>query len=337
MTPLSQLKPLGRFSLSILAKILLFCALALSLESSGAMAGVSVIIPPENTVEGSRIILGDIATIAPDNETDKNLADLISAVDLGPSPGPGEELLLRRRQIENKLGASGAPVYEARWLIPDEVRLTGGGMATDEGKIKEIILEYLDRSEPYISGLYDLISVTSSSPPTLPKGEIACRFVPQPSSNPNYLTGTIHFTVDGREAGRLRVSAQIDLRVPAVVAARDLPRGHVLAEEDLSESHVSYAQAKGALTAIPQVVGQTLKVTVRLGAPIRDRDLVQTSMVKKGETVTIIAQGGGLKITALGLSRQDGALGQTINVVNQDSKKTIAARVIGPGMVEVVY
>jgi flagella basal body P-ring formation protein FlgA len=301
------------------------------------MAGVSVIIPPENTVEGARIILGEIATVAPDGEGDRTLASLISAADLGPAPGAGERLVLRRRQIENKLTASGAPVSEVRWLVPDEGVLTGKGQASDELKIKEVILEHLGRSEPYVSGVYELVSVASATAPTLPEGAITYRFVPQPSSNPNYLTGVILISVDGREAGRLRTSAQIDLRLPAVVAARDLPRGHVLAEEDLSESHVSYAQAKGTLTGIPQVVGQTLKTTVRLGAPIRDRDLVKTSMVRKGETVTIIAQGGGLKISALGLSRQDGSLGQTISVVNQDSKKTISAKVIGPGMVEVVY
>jgi flagella basal body P-ring formation protein FlgA len=301
------------------------------------LAGVSIIIPPENTVEGERVLLGDIATIAPDEDADKPLAELVSSADLGPAPGPGKDLVLRRRQIENRISASGAPFSEIRWLIPDEVRLTGSGLPADEIKIKDIISDYLGQTEPYLSGVFEIVSVTSSTPPALPKGEVAYRFVPQPSSNPGYLTGTVHISVDGREAGRLRTSAQIDLRLPAVVAARDLPRGHVLGEDDLSESHVTYAQAKGALTSVSQVVGQTLKTTVRLGAPIRDRDLVQTSMVKKGETVTIIAQGGGLKISALGLSRQDGALGQTISVVNQDSKKTISAKVIGPGMVEVVY
>jgi flagella basal body P-ring formation protein FlgA len=129
----------------------------------------------------------------------------------------------------------------------------------------------------------------------------------------------------------------VDLRLPAVVAVRDLPRGHVLGEEDLSESHVAHAQAKGALTSIGAALGQTLKTNVRTGAPIRDRDLATTAMVQKGEIVTIIAQSGGMRITATGQARQDGGLGQTISVVNQDSKKTIPAKVIGPGMVEVVF
>jgi flagella basal body P-ring formation protein FlgA len=333
MTPAS---PSGRLSLWSLAALTL-AALALIWPLATAGAGVSVIFPPDNTVEGARVVLGQIATVAPDDDADKPLADLVAAVDLGPAPEAGEDLVLRRRQIENRLSASGAPISEIRWLIPDEVRLTGGGTATDDKRIREIIQEYLDRSEPWISGVYELVSVTGAAPPTLPKGEVTYRLVAQPSSNPNYLSGTIIFSVDDREAGRMRITAQIDLRIPAVVAARDLPRGHVLTEEDLSESQVAFARAKGALTTIPQAVGQTLKTSVRLGSPVRDRDLVQTSMVRKGEIVTIVAQGGGLKISAVGQSRQDGALGQTISVVNQDSKKTIAARVIGPGMVEVVY
>ncbi|MDR0621173.1 MAG: flagellar basal body P-ring formation chaperone FlgA [Deltaproteobacteria bacterium] len=302
-----------------------------------AQAGVSVIFPPQNTVNGPRILLGDVANVAADGPADQVLADLIGAVDLGASPSPGTDLVLRKRQIEQRLTSSGAPVSDVRWLIPEEVTFTGLGQITDNDSVRKIILEYLDRSEPYISGIYDLLNVTFSTPPALPPGKVEYRFSPQNSSNPAYLTGTVFFTVDGQDAGRLRVTAQVDLRLPAVVAARDLPRGHVLSEIDLSESQVPYMQAKGALTETEQALGQTLKTSVRTGAPIRNRDLVQTSMVKKGEVVTIVAQTGSLKITALGQARQDGALGQTISVLNQDSKKTISAKVIGPSLVEVIF
>jgi flagella basal body P-ring formation protein FlgA len=306
-------------------------------NTTSALAGVNVIFPPENSVGGQRIILGDVATVAPDSEADEALAQLVEAVDLGPAPAPGGKVVLRRRQIELRLESSGAPVSEIRWLIPDEVTLTGEGQTTDADLVKKIIQEYLERSEPYISGRFELISVTTSTPPALPNGKVEYRFVPQSSSNPSLLTGNIFFTVDGQQSGRLRATAQVELSLPAVVVVRDLPRGYVLIEEDLSESYVPYAQSKGALKEAAQAVGQTLKTNIRAGAPVRDRDLVMTSMVKKGEIVTIIAQSGGLKITATGMARQDGALGQTIGVVNQDSKKTISAKVIGPGMVEVVF
>jgi flagella basal body P-ring formation protein FlgA len=315
-----------------------FLALILILGASDdLLAWVSVIFPPENTVSGPRIILGDVATVAPDSDSDQNLSQIVSQADLGPAPAPGAKLIFRKRQLENRLSSSGLPLSDIRWLIPEEIRLTGVGQSADSDLLKKIITDYLSRSEPYRSGRFELINLSFASPPTLNHGKVEYRFSPQRSSNPAHLTGVIYFSVDGKEAARLRVTAQIDLRMPSLVAVRDLPRGHVISEEDISESEVNFSQIKGALKEASQAVGQTLKTTVRAGAPIRERDLTSVSMVKKGETVTIVAQGGGLKITALGQAKQDGSIGQTIGVLNQDSKKTISAKVIGPGMVEVIF
>jgi flagella basal body P-ring formation protein FlgA len=314
-------------------------ALASLVIPSGLEAGVQVVVPADNTVTGPRILLGDIANVAPDTDSpeDVELAALLEAADLGASPAPGQRLTLRRQQLEARLIESGAPVNDARWIIPAAVALTGAGSSPDRDLIRRIVSEHLERSEPWASGRWELLNVTSATPPAFPEGEVEWRFSPQPSSNPNYLSGTVYFSVDGRDAARVRVTAQIDLQVQAVVAARDLPRGHVIGEEDLSESYAPFARARGALNDASQAVGQTLKVSVRAGSPVRDRDLVTTAMVSKGETVTIVAQSGGLKITALGQAREDGSLGQTIAVMNQDSKKTISAKVIGPGQVEVVF
>jgi flagella basal body P-ring formation protein FlgA len=317
----------------LLTAALLFAAR----PASPALAGVSVVFPPENSVSGARIIVGDVANVVAETPEDKALADLIGGVDLGPAPEPGAGLVLRRRQIELRLASTGAPIADVRWVVPETVTLTGPGQPAGRDMIKQVVMDYLSGAEPYVSGSFELLNVTSSTPPALPPGRVEYRFSPQNSSNPAYLTGTVFFTVDGRDAGRLRVSAQVELSLPSLVVTRDLPRGHVLSEVDLSESQVSYMQAKGALTEVGQALGQTLKIALRAGAPVRDRDLIRTSMVKKGEVVTIVAQSGGLKITALGQARQDGALGQTINVLNQDSKKTISAKVIGPSMVEVVF
>jgi flagella basal body P-ring formation protein FlgA len=314
-------------------------ALAALTFAPGLSAGVQVVVPSDNTVSGPRILLGDIANVAPDSdsEADRQLASLLEAADLGPTPAPGQKLTLRRQQLESRLIESGAPVNDARWIIPNQLTLTGEGSAPDRDLLKRIVTEHLERSEPWTSGRWELLNVTSPAPPALPEGNVEWRFAPQPSSNPNYLSGTIYFTVNGQDAARVRVTAQIDLQVPALVAARDLPRGHVIAEEDLSESLAPFSRAKGALTDVGQAVGQTTKVSVRAGSPVRDRDLVRTAMVTKGETVSIIAQSGGLKVTALGQARENGALGQTITVTNQDSKKNISAKVIGPGQVEVVF
>jgi flagella basal body P-ring formation protein FlgA len=327
----------GSLGAAASAALALALLCALLWPAPALFAGVSVVVPPENTVTGPRILLGDIAAVGADSPADQALAQALGSADLGPAPLPGQKITLRRQQFEGRLISSGAPVNDARWLIPDTVTLTGAGQAAEESQIKKIVSEHLARTEPYASGRWEILSVSSPTPPALPPGQAEYRFAPQPSSNPAYLAGTIYFTVDGTEAARLRVTCQIDLQVKALLAVRDLPRGHVLSEEDLTESLTPFAKSKGALTQSSQAQGQTLKVSVRAGNPVRDRDLEKTFMVMKGDTVSITAQSGGLKVTALGQARENGALGQTISVINLDSKKTISAVVAGPGQVEVIF
>ncbi|UQZ89707.1 flagella basal body P-ring formation protein FlgA [Deltaproteobacteria bacterium Smac51] len=312
--------------------------LALWLAASPALAAVvSVVMPPENTVVGDKILLGDVAHIDVLNPQGEELAAALRQVELGPAPAAGEEVLLRRTQIEQRLVASKLNLSEADWSVPQEVRLTGRGQTLSEESLRMALEQYLAETEPYRSGKYSLINAHFGHLPVLPPGRVTYRFVPQSSSNPAYLAGNFFFSVDGRETARARVTAQVDLSILAVVAARPMSRGHVLNEDDVSLSMAPYAQAKGALTDPAMVVGNALKANLNAGDPIRDRNLTKSLMVRRGDMVTILAQQGGLKVSASGQARQDGSLGDTISVTNLNSKKNIAGRVIGPNMVEIVF
>lgn len=319
-------------------RIFLIIAFILCLSAVPALAQtVSVVMPAENTVTGDRIILGDVASIQTLSPAGADLAGALSLVDLGPAPGAGEEVILRRAQIEQWLRASKLNLSEAAWSLPPELRLRGQGQVLSEESLKMALERYLSETEPYRTGEYTLINANFGRLPTLPPGRVTYRFVPQSSSNPAYLSGNFFFNVDGKEAARARVTAQVDLSVRAVVAARPLSRGHVLAEDDVSLSMVPFAQARGALTDPAMVLGNAVKNNLNAGEPISERNLTKSLMVRRGDTVTIVAQAGGLKVTASGQARQDGALGDTVSVTNLNSNKNVAGRVIGPNLVEIVF
>ena len=300
-------------------------------------AQVSVVIPEENTVSGPRVLLGDIASISALVPEGEELARALSRIDLGPAPEAGRQVSLRRAQLEQRLVASRLNLSEAAWTLPVELRLTGRGQELNEAALRQALEKYLAATEPYRSGHFELAGVTFGSLPGLPPGQVSYRFVPQSSSNPTYLSGAFFFSVDGKEAGRARVSAQIDLTIEALVATRSLAKGHILDEADLSLTMVPYSQAKGALTDPAQAIGSTLKTNLTAGDPVKDRNLTKSIMVKRGEVVTIIAQQGGLTVTAAGQARQDGSLGDTISIMNLASKKTVTGRVIGPAQVEIAF
>jgi flagella basal body P-ring formation protein FlgA len=51
-------------------------------------------------------------------------------------------------------------------------------------------------------------------------------------------------------------------------------------------------------------------------------------LVRRGDSVTIVAEAGAMRVTAAGEARQKGGRGDRIAVVNLDSRRTIYAQVI---------
>ncbi|MGL4208194.1 MAG: flagellar basal body P-ring formation chaperone FlgA [Candidatus Adiutrix sp.] len=306
-------------------------------ESLQARATVEVHIGPEHTVLTPRIMLGDIATIEVLEPQAASLAQAIKQIDLGPAPNPGESFVLTRDEMENRISAARLILTDTLWDMPHEVLLNGPESLVTDEQLKDLIVEYLSQTEPYQSGVFEIISLNFNAIPPLPPEELTLRFVPQNSANPSYISGYIHFIANTRTIFRLRVTGQVDLSAEALVATRNLSRGHVLSEGDITMAMVPYAQTKESLSDAAMAHGYTLKMNLSAGEVLKARQLTRSIIVRRGETVTIIASKGALKITAAGQARQDGALGDTISVTNLSSQKTISARIIGPSQVEILF
>lgn len=73
------------------------------------------------------------------------------------------------------------------------------------------------------------------------------------------------------------------------------------------------------------------------GKPLKWSDLVERSLVRKGDVVEVSAVSGLLAITMRAVARQDGSDGDLILLQNLDSSKQFSARVIGENRVEVIF
>ncbi len=136
----------------------------------------------------------------------------------------------------------------------------------------------------------------------------------------------------------LSLPALADSTTDAVwVAARDLPRGALLAEEDVRverrESRRTPSDASRADS--DAIVGMQLRRSVREGRVLRDRWLEPASTVKRGQVVRLVVRSGGLQILGKGRAVSDGAVGERIRVVNLDSRREIVGRVARDGSVHV--
>ncbi|MES9850706.1 MAG: flagellar basal body P-ring formation chaperone FlgA [Candidatus Thiodiazotropha sp. L084R] len=134
----------------------------------------------------------------------------------------------------------------------------------------------------------------------------------------------------------LYISANVGIEAPVVVAIRDLPRGQAIDSKDLKikVSDTSHL-LRGYFDTVDQVVGQTLKRTLRRGQVVTPSMLVVRKAIKRGDQVTILAGSGGIQVRMQGKAIKQGNPGDLITVMNSKSKKKIEARVVSKGLVMV--
>ena len=131
--------------------------------------------------------------------------------------------------------------------------------------------------------------------------------------------------------------ATVKLIQPALVAARNLQRGELIAEGDFSVEMRSLPASSGDVFSQPnQALGLEVKRTIAVGDVINARRVTQPVIVKRGDKVTISAKTGGIAVVTQGTALNNGKKGQQIKVRNSKSERVVSARVSARGQVEII-
>jgi flagella basal body P-ring formation protein FlgA len=123
--------------------------------------------------------------------------------------------------------------------------------------------------------------------------------------------------------------------VNAIAVDRPIERGEVLQASDLAEVRRPKAESGAVLTDGKAAVGLAARHALRPGQPLATTDLMKPEVVARNDTVTIVYQVPGITLTLRGQAKDAGALGDTISVVNTETKRVMQAVVSGPGRVMV--
>ena len=142
---------------------------------------------------------------------------------------------------------------------------------------------------------------------------------------------------DGTKSWTLYVPVNLFVTADVLVAARSLPRGHLLTASDLSRDERDVSRMhSGYLTEARELVGQRLKQQVIAGRPLTLAMIEANRIVSRGQTVTLVAAGPGINVTMTGKALMDGALNQRIRVENLNSGRTIEGIVRSREQVEIL-
>ncbi|MBL8555564.1 MAG: flagellar basal body P-ring formation protein FlgA [Phenylobacterium sp.] len=122
--------------------------------------------------------------------------------------------------------------------------------------------------------------------------------------------------------------------VEALTWARSIVAGEIVQPQDLVWAKVAAAPA-GAPADADAVIGLAARRPLRAGAAVAARDVAAPEAVKANEIVTLTYENEGVSLSLQAKALGGGAVGETINVQNVTSKKTVQAVVTGPGQAAV--
>lgn len=151
--------------------------------------------------------------------------------------------------------------------------------------------------------------------------------------NPNpYGEQTVELRCDAPQAWSLYLPVVVHWPQPVVVAAHALAPGHALSDADLQVVRRDRASLPpGALERKSQATGRVLQRGVAAGEPVTADMLAGPELVHYGQAVSLIAEGEGIRLVALGIALQDGSQGQTVLVRNAQSGKVVSGVVDARG------
>lgn len=134
---------------------------------------------------------------------------------------------------------------------------------------------------------------------------------------------------------KLRFTGTAIETVEVAVLTRDIDRADLLKSSDISLERRPKAEVTGEPASRERSIGMQLRRPMRAGTPIRVADIVKPDFVQRDQSVTVIYQVPGIYLTTRGKAIESGAEGDTVSVLNLQTKRTLTGIVTGRGQVTV--
>lgn len=121
-----------------------------------------------------------------------------------------------------------------------------------------------------------------------------------------------------------------------IALAHPLDRGAIVREEDLMTMRVPLERVQGrAVTDPKEIIGLAARIQQRPGRQLSKADFERPMLVQRGDKVTLVYEIAGMKLTTQGQAATAGADGDTVDVVNLQSRRTVTGIISARGEVRV--
>ena len=317
--------------------ILLATAAILGLNAASSMAEMTTIrVHRQVEVENDEVLFGQIASI---EGNDAQLMQQLKEIIIGKAPSAGKTRQYEQRHIRKRLEQHRIDLTAVQLEMPQRVLISRSYVEIDQPKIKKIITDYIIQNISPDNGMVRIKAVHVPDRVILSKGRIAYKVAaPRSRQLMGNCSLAVDFSVNGHSQKRIWATAQVEVLGPVVVTRKPLGRYKPISEDDIVVQTMDLANLPSNVLSDPEaVIGKRTKRAIGAQTPLRADVIELPPLVKRGDLVMIIVEAQGLKITARGLVKKKGRLGERIPVVNVDSKKMLYARVIDSNTVKVDF
>lgn len=289
----------------------------------------------EVAIESNVPSLGQIGII----RGEESLVAKASKIVLGRISVPGQEVTIDRVVVLSRLACNGIPASRVKLTGAEKIRVRQQGQIIRGGEFVDLARSFFDRNPPagsicqseMIRGPKDLI---------LEGARKDIKLLPRlvRSAVPNQARIQIAVIAGGKEIGRREVSFRFKYNSHRVVTLVEVPAGAVISPENVKVEKTVSNYPEPANWAVPY--GLVAKRRLPVNTVIRSNMVGPVKppiVVKRNQNVVIRIDAGGLVVTAMGRSVEEGRAGEYIRVRNVDSQRIILAKVNKDGTVEPVF
>ena len=293
-------------------------------------------ISPSVQIDEENVLLGKIAGI---EGHDPLLLQKLRRIVVARSPLPGRSRTLENKTFKVRLMQSGIDLSQLELYIPPKVVVTRNYIEISRERIKTLVSDYIEKNifKDHEDGSIKDIQVEDRL--VLPNGRITFKVMPPRNRDMlGKVPFSVYFDVNGKFFKRVWAIATVELMAEVVITKKPLGRHKPITEDDIEIRKMDLAKLpSGVITDPDSVLGKRTRRAIGANTVMRANLVEYPPLVKRGDVVVILVETDGMRITALGQVKKKGRLGESIPVMNYDSKKILYARVLDSSTVKVDF
>lgn len=303
-------------------------ALAVAFTASGIATADAAALRADVTVSDNVITLGDLFD-------DAGGAARVVVSD-APAPGLSSDISVSRISLVAR--RNGLAWRNTSGLT--HVTVARAGTVVPEAEVSAAIASAIMATTPSLapSTRLQVDFANGAAGVQVGTGALATVKVEQIATNPRTggFDALLRAPADDPTAPLRRVSGRAYPVVDVPVLTRDVAPGDVVRSQDIDWVRLPATRvSQNIITADNQLVGMSPRHSLRMGEPLRNTDVQAPLVVAKGTQVDMTYASGSLTLTARGRALQSGAVGDTVDILNPRSNRTIQGTVLGPNIVRV--